>query len=148
LGAVKREKFRNTDLVEGSKEKHKTPMTQDRRIVLAEDSVTVTSKPAICAQTLHFLTTYFCKILYVLVLFMPFIFSFPACLLQLCVCLPFQIFGFPTCLLQQALYAVVYMPTLPFSHHEYKYPYAKALVAYLRGLRVWIPPRAWMSVCC
>jgi hypothetical protein len=128
LGAVKREKFRNTNLVEGNKEQHQISMTPGCIAALPEDAVPITPKPAIRAQTLHFLTTHFCKILYVLVLFMPLIFSFPTCLLQLCVCPPFQILGFPTCLPQQALYAVVYLPTLPVSHHEY--PYAKALVAY------------------
>jgi len=99
-------------------------MTHDYIVAMPKDSVPVTSKQAIRAQTLHFLTTCFCQILYVLVLFITVIFGYPTCLLQLCV-------------------------RPPFLHHEY--PYAKALVAdpaYLRGLWVRIPPWTWMSVCC
>ena len=67
LGEVKREKFRNTNLVEGGKEKHKIRVTQDCNIARRFTTGNInTSRPHT-----DFLTTYFCKILYVLVLFMP-----------------------------------------------------------------------------
>ena len=94
-------------------------------VAMPKDSVPVTSKPAIRAQTLHFLTTCFVN-------------TVRPCIIHTCN------FG-----LSNMFTAVVCLPTLPVSHHEY--PYAKALVtdpAHMKELRVRIPPRTWMSVSC